>query len=60
MISIPVVIEDDVWIGTGAIILPGVKIGIGAVVGAGSVVTKDVPNFAVVFGHPAKLLKMRK
>lgn len=53
----PIVIEDDVWIGTGSIILPGVKIGKGAVVAAGSVVTKDVEAFTVVAGNPAKFLK---
>ena len=50
-------IGDDAWIGTGCIILPDVRIGKGAVVGAGSVVTKDVPDFAVVAGVPAKPLK---
>jgi maltose O-acetyltransferase len=54
-----VVIEDDVWIGSGAIILPGVRIGKGAVVGAASVVTKDVAPYAIVVGSPAVLLKMR-
>lgn len=56
----PVIIEDDVWIGARVIILPGVHIGTGAVIGAGAVVTKDVPNFAVVGGNPARILKMRK
>ena len=56
----PVVIEDDVWIGARAIILPGVHIGTGAVIGAGAVVTKDVPDYAVVGGNPACILKMRK
>jgi maltose O-acetyltransferase len=54
-----VVIEDDVWIGARVIILPGRKVGIGAVVGAGSVVTKDVPEYAVVGGNPAQILKYR-
>ena len=58
--SKPVIIEDDVWIGARAIILPGVIIGRGAVVGAGSVVTKDIPPYAVVCGNPAKILKYRK
>lgn len=52
-------IEHDVWIGTHAIILRGVKIGTGAVVGANSVVTKDVPPYAVVVGSPAKVIKYR-
>jgi len=56
----PVVIEDDVWIGRRAVILPGVRIGTGAIVGAGSVVTKDVPPYAVVGGNPARIIKMRK
>ena len=56
----PVVIEDDVWIGARAIILPGVHIGTGAVIGAGAVVTKEVPDYAVVGGNPAHILKMRK
>ena len=59
-ISKPITIEDDVWIGLRAIILPGVTIHKGAVVGAGAVVTKDVPSYAVVGGVPAKLIKFRK
>lgn len=55
----PVVIEDDTWIGAAAVILPGVHIGKGAVVGAGSVVSKDVPAFGVVVGNPAVLIKER-
>lgn len=55
----PVVIEDDVWIGARVIILPGIRIGTGAVIGAGAVVTKDVPDYAVVGGNPARILKMR-
>ncbi len=55
-----VVIEDDVWIGAGAIILPGVKIGRGSVIAAGSVVTKDVPPYTIVAGVPARKIKDRK
>lgn len=55
----PVSIGDDVWIGTRVIILPGVRIGDQAVVGAGSVVTRDVPARAVVCGVPARVIKMR-
>lgn len=54
-----VVIENDVWIGANCIITPGVRIGEGAVVAAGSVVTKDVEPNAIVGGVPAKLIKMR-
>lgn len=55
-----VVIGNDVWIGANAIILPGVTVGDHAIIGAGAVVTKDVPDFAVVGGNPAKILKFRK
>ena len=55
----PIHIGNDVWIGTRAIILPGVTVGDHSVVGAGAVVTKDVPPYAVVGGVPAKILKMR-
>ena len=53
----PIVIEDDVFIGTGAIILKGVTIGQGSVVGAGSVVIRDVPPYSVVAGNPARVVK---
>jgi len=53
----PVVIGDDVWIGCRAIILKGVRVGRGAVIGAGSVVTKDVPEYTVAGGVPAKVIK---
>ena len=52
-----VTIGDNVWIGTGAVVLPGVTIGDGAVVGAGSVVTCDVPPEAVVAGNPARIIR---
>jgi acetyltransferase-like isoleucine patch superfamily enzyme len=54
-----VVIEDDVWIGTRAILLHGVTVGRGAIVGAGAVVTKSVPPYAIVGGVPARVLKWR-
>ncbi|AUG58715.1 MAG TPA: acetyltransferase [Ruminiclostridium sp.] len=55
----PVVIGDDVWIAARAIILPGVTIGKGAIIGAGAVVTKDVPEYAVVGGNPARVIRYR-
>ena len=51
---------DNVWIATGAILLPGVTIGEGAVVASGAVVTKDVPSWTVVAGNPAKYIKKRE
>lgn len=54
-----VVIGNDVWIGGRVTILPGVHVGNGAVIGAGAVVTKDVPDNAVVGGNPAVIIKMR-
>lgn len=56
----PVVIGNDVWIGGRVTILPGVHIGNGAIIGAGAVVTKNVPDYAIVGGNPAKILKYRK
>ena len=53
----PVVIEDNVWIGEKASIMPGVHIGKGAIIAANSVVTHDVPTYAVVAGMPAKVIK---
>ncbi len=55
----PVVIEDDVDLGVGAVVLPGVTIGRGAQVGAGAVVSRDVPAFAVAAGVPAKVIRFR-
>ncbi len=55
--SKPIIICDDVWIGMNSIILKGVTIGEGAIVGAGSVVTKDIPAWTVVAGNPAKIVK---
>lgn len=56
----PVEIGNDVWIGGRVIILPGVKIGNGCIVGAGAVVTKNIPDYAIVGGNPAKILKYRR
>lgn len=54
-----IVIKDDVWIGGGVIILDGVTLGKGTVIGAGSVVTRDVPEYHCVYGVPAKTIKIR-
>lgn len=55
----PVVIGDDVWIGTRVIILPGIKVGSHSIIGAGSVVTKDIPEWAIAAGNPARVIKYR-
>lgn len=52
-------IEDEVWIGGNSVLLPGITIGKGAIVAAGSIVTKDVKPYSMVAGNPAKLIKMR-
>jgi len=54
-----VVIENDVWVGTRAIILHGVTVGRGAVVGAGAVVTRSVPPYAIIVGNPARVIRFR-
>lgn len=54
-----IIVEDDVWIGHGAILLSPLRIGRGSIVAAGSVVTKDVPRYSIVGGVPAKVLRMR-
>jgi acetyltransferase-like isoleucine patch superfamily enzyme len=53
----PVIIDDDVWIGANAVILPGITIGRHVVVAAGAVVTKDVPPYSLVAGVPARVIK---
>jgi acetyltransferase-like isoleucine patch superfamily enzyme len=58
-INLPVVIEKDVWIGAGVMILKGVTIGEGAIIGAGSMVTKDIPPYSVAIGTPARPVKKR-
>lgn len=55
-----VIIEDDCDIGVGSTILPGVKIGRGALIGAGSVVTREIPPWAVAYGAPAKVVRTRQ
>lgn len=55
-----VVIEDDVWLGEKVTVMPGVHIGRGAVIGANSVVTKDIPAYAIAVGSPARVIKMLK
>ena len=55
----PLIVEDEVWIGTDAILFSGIKIGKGAIISAGAIVTKDVPPYAIVGGVPAKILKYR-
>lgn len=55
--ALPVAIGDDVWIGGNAVILPGVNIGAGSVIAAGSVVTKDIPSGVVAAGNPCRVLK---
>lgn len=56
----PIVLGNDVWVGANATILKGVKIADGAVVGAGSVVTKDIPENAIAVGNPARVIKYRQ
>ena len=55
----PIVVEDEVWIGTGAMIFSGVTIAKGAIVGAGAVVTRDVPPYAIVAGNPGRVTRFR-
>jgi acetyltransferase-like isoleucine patch superfamily enzyme len=55
-----IVIEDDVWIGAGSIILTGITIGEGSIIGAGSIVTKSIQPYSIVAGNPAKVIRMRK
>ena len=55
----PIVVEDDVWIGANCVVLPGVVIGKGTIVGAGSVVTRDLPPYAICYGVPARFVRSR-
>lgn len=56
----PVIIKDNVWIGRSVIVMPGCVIGEGSIIGAGAVVTKDIPPFSIATGIPAKVTKQRK
>jgi acetyltransferase-like isoleucine patch superfamily enzyme len=56
-ILLPVTIEEDCWLGTGAIVLPGVRIGRGSIIGAGAVVTKDIPPLSLAVGIPARVVR---
>lgn len=53
----PVVIEDDVWLGTRVVVMPGVRIGRGSVVGTGAIVTRDLPPFSLAVGNPARVIR---
>lgn len=55
----PIIVEDDVWIGANAVIMPNITIGRGSIIGANAVVTKDIEPYAIVGGVPAKLIKYR-
>ncbi|WP_185146666.1 acyltransferase [Chryseobacterium sp.] len=59
-VSKPIIIGNDVWIGAKSVILPGVTIGDGAVIAAGSIVTKSIGNHEIVGGNPARLIKKRE
>jgi acetyltransferase-like isoleucine patch superfamily enzyme len=56
-IELPVVIEEDCWLGTGAIVLPGVRVGRGSIIGAGAVVTNDIPPLSMAVGVPARVIR---
>ena len=53
----PIKIENDVWIGANSVVLPGVQIGNHSVIGAGSIITKDIPPYSVAVGNPARIVK---
>lgn len=59
LVSSPIVIKDQAWVCAGAYVLPGVTVGQGAVVGAASVVTKDVPDWCIVAGNPSRYIRER-
>lgn len=55
--TLPITIEDDVWVGANVVILPGITIGKHSIIGAGSVVTKNVPSYSIAIGNPARVIK---
>ena len=55
-----IIIEDDVWIGANCVVLDGVTIGMGSVIGGGSIVTKNIPPFSIAVGNPCKVIKSRQ
>jgi acetyltransferase-like isoleucine patch superfamily enzyme len=55
----PIVLEDDVWIGMGVLVLPGVRIGRGSIIAAGAIVTRDIPPGSVAAGQPARVTRRR-
>jgi len=54
-----IIVEDDVWVGSNAVVLPNIKISRGSIIGAGAVVTRDIPSFSIAVGVPAKVIKAR-
>ncbi|MBW4484855.1 MAG: acyltransferase [Tildeniella torsiva UHER 1998/13D] len=58
--TLGITIEDDCWLGTGVRVLDGVTIGIGSVIGAGAVVSRDIPPYSIAVGVPARVIKSRK
>ncbi|MBD2113713.1 acyltransferase [Nodosilinea sp. FACHB-141] len=58
--TVGITIEDDCWLGTGVKVLDGVTIGTGSVIGAGAVVSRDIPPYSVAVGIPARVIKSRK
>ena len=56
-IALPITVGDDVWIGANVTVLPGVTIGSNTVIGAGSVVTKDIPSGVIVLGNPCRVIR---
>ena len=55
----PIIVEDEVWIGSNAIVMSGVTLGKGSIIAAGAIVTRDVPPYAIVGGNPAKLIRFK-